>query len=149
MSRSGYSDDCDGWSIIRWRGQVASAIKGKRGQRLLIDLYQALEAMPEKKLITGSLETTDGEVCALGALGKVRGIDMKANAPESEDECGDDDKWEGLGDLFGAADQLTREIMYMNDEWLDNVTPEERYEKMKAWVLKRILPVPVENEVTL
>lgn len=33
MSRSGYSDDCESqWSWIKWRGQVASTINGKKGQ---------------------------------------------------------------------------------------------------------------------
>lgn len=36
MSRSGYTDDCDGWQLIMYRGAVASAIRGARGQRLLI-----------------------------------------------------------------------------------------------------------------
>lgn len=36
MSRSGYTDDCDDqWALIRWRGAVNSAIKGKRGQQAL------------------------------------------------------------------------------------------------------------------
>ena len=33
MSRSGYIDDMDDtWQFIKWRGQVASAIRGARGQ---------------------------------------------------------------------------------------------------------------------
>lgn len=32
MSRCGYSDDYDQWALIRWRGAVESAIRGKRGQ---------------------------------------------------------------------------------------------------------------------
>ena len=32
MSRSGYTDECDGWELVRWRGAVNSAIRGKRGQ---------------------------------------------------------------------------------------------------------------------
>jgi hypothetical protein len=35
MSRSGYSDDLENWSLIRWRGAVASAIRGRRGQAFL------------------------------------------------------------------------------------------------------------------
>ena len=38
MSRSGYSDDLDNWDLIRWRGQVSSAIRGKRGQGFLREL---------------------------------------------------------------------------------------------------------------
>lgn len=30
MSRSGYNDDIDNWQMIKWRGQVASAVRGKR-----------------------------------------------------------------------------------------------------------------------
>jgi hypothetical protein len=47
MSRSQYIDDCDdNWQLIRWRGMVASAIRGKRGQQFLKDLLAALDAMP-------------------------------------------------------------------------------------------------------
>lgn len=52
MSRSGYSND--GENIAMWRGQVASAIRGKRGQAFLRELVEALDAMPEKRL-TGTI----------------------------------------------------------------------------------------------
>lgn len=44
MSRHGYSDDChdDILSFGQWRGQVASAIRGKRGQAFLKELIAAL-----------------------------------------------------------------------------------------------------------
>lgn len=147
MSRAGYSDDFESWSLIRWRGQVASAIRGKRGQELLVDLYKALEAMPDKKLIAGKLVRDDGAVCALGCLGQARNLDIKPE-PVTDDDWDNDDDWGGLGTMFGVADQLTREIMYMNDEFYYSETPEQRYDKMKSWVLEQILPVPVENEVT-
>ena len=69
MSRSGYSDECDGWDLIRWRGAVASAIRGQRGQAFLREMLSALDAMPEKRLISEELER-DGEVCAMGAVGQ-------------------------------------------------------------------------------
>ena len=62
MSRSGYSEDCDGRELIMWRGAVAAAIRGKRGQRALRELVVALDAMPAKRLITDALEI-DGEYC--------------------------------------------------------------------------------------
>lgn len=61
MSRSGYNDDIDNWALIKWRGQVASAIRGKRGQKMLRDLLAALDAMPEKSLIVHELESESGE----------------------------------------------------------------------------------------
>ena len=63
MSRSGYVDEIENWALIRWRGQVASAIRGRRGQRLLRDLLVALDAMPEKELIVHELETASGGMC--------------------------------------------------------------------------------------
>jgi hypothetical protein len=128
MSRSGYSEDLDDWDLIRWRGQVASAIRGRRGQAFLVDLLKALEEMPEKRLIADDLENEDG-VCAIGALGKARGIDMKALDPEEP---------EHIAAAFGIAPQLAQETVYMNDEYFDRETPEKRYEFMVAWTRKQI-----------
>ena len=138
MSRSGYTDDQDNWQMIKWRGQVASAIRGKRGQRLLIDLLAALDAMPDKVLIAGDLETTEGDVCALGALGKARGINMADIDPEDPPQ---------LAAAFDIAEQLAQEIVYVNDEHFDfhydsgkrvEVTPEERWVGMRKWIVGKI-----------
>ena len=111
MSRSGYIDDIDDdLALGRWRGMVASAMRGKRGQALLRDLLAALDAMPHKALISGDLETKDGDVCALGALGKVRGIDMSELDPEDPDR---------IANEFGVAACLVQEIEFMNDEEFD------------------------------
>ena len=86
MSRSGYIDDFeDNWQLIKWRGQVASASRGKRGQQFFRDLLAAMDAMPEKRLITHELEE-DGEVCAIGALCRARGVDMATIDPEEPEE---------------------------------------------------------------
>lgn len=147
MSRSGYQDydDCEGdWGLRlgQWRGRVASAIRGRRGQKLLIELRDALDAMPEKRLIAEELKTEDGEVCALGALGAKRGIDMECLDPEDPDQ---------IGKAFDIAPCLAQEIVYYNDEVYDwgyvdgkreMFTPEQRWEKMRAWVEKRIKQEP-------
>ncbi len=129
MSRSGYSDDIDQWDLIRWRGQVASAIRGQRGQKLLREMLAALDAMPDKTLVTGDLETEEGEVCALGALGKVRGIDMQKLDPTEPDD---------VAAAFDIAPQLAREIVYENDEGWHNETPEQRWVRMRKWVAAQI-----------
>ena len=41
----------------------------------LRDLLAALEALPDKRLVAGNMERS-GDVCAIGALGKARGVDM-------------------------------------------------------------------------
>jgi len=143
MSRSGYTDDQDdNWQMIKWRGMVASATRGKRGQKLLVDLLVALDAMPEKALVAHELETKDGEVCALGALGKARGIDMQKLDPEEP---------ESVAAAFDIATPLAQEIVYMNDEHFDSrwneatkryedIKPEERWASMRAWVASQIKP---------
>lgn len=143
MSRHGYNDDIDQWALIKWRGQVASAIRGKRGQRLLIDLVQALDAMPEKVLIAEKLiDHEDGDaVCALGAVGVKRGLVMDKLDPEES---------ETVAEAFDIAEQLACEITYVNDEgghhyWRRDETPEERWRRVRAWAVRHIQPVPVEN----
>lgn len=130
MSRSGYTDDCDGdnWDWIRYRGAVRSAFRGRRGVAFLNDMVAALDALPERRLITGDLEE-GGEVCAIGAVGRARGIDM--SKLDSED-------YERVASVFGVATAMAREIVYTNDDHFWNATPEERFEKVRAWVRQEI-----------
>lgn len=131
MSRSGYSDDCEQWDLIRYRGAVASAIRGARGQAFLKEMLAALDALPEPKLIDGELEA-HGAVCALGAVGKARGVDMTGIDPENT---------ERVASIFGVAEALAREIMYENDdEYRIYETPERRFDRMRQWVADHIKP---------
>lgn len=124
MSRSGYSDDCWGVELICWRGAVASAIRGKRGQAFLYEMLQALAALPERKLIEGELEQ-DGAVCAIGAVGKARGVDMAGIEVDDREQ---------IARIFGIAPALASEIAYMNDEAHYDRTPEERFARMRKWI---------------
>lgn len=137
MSRSGYDDDYgdyDPWGLIRWRGAVKSATTGKRGQAFFRDLLGALDALPEKKLVVDQLEAADGSVCALGALGRSRGIDMSDIDPENSDR---------VSVAFGIADALAREVVYMNDEHGSyKETPEQRFTRIRAWVASQIKREP-------
>lgn len=168
MSRSGYIDDSeDHLAQGRWRQAVKRAIEGKRGQAMLRELLQALDAMEDKRLYPGSFATADGEFCTLGALGAQRGTKM--------DDLGDEDDCEPamVAKRFGIAPALAAEIMYLNDEyavdcwkWVDVVIcgpmppyhfapyghkkhersvrvpnenhPQERWERMRDWVVKQL-----------
>jgi hypothetical protein len=131
VSRHGYSDDfSDLWELIRYRGQVASAIRGARGQRFLRELAAALDAMPEKRLVAQDLVTNSGEVCAIGALGRAKGIDLSDTDPSDHD---------GLAATFDVAKQLVAEVEYLNDEsvYLAGTMPdrpEVRWRMVRAWV---------------
>lgn len=132
MNRSGYTEDCEGWDLIKWRGQVASAIRGKRGQAFLRELLEAMDAMPEKRLIAHELRQS-GEVCALGSLGAKRGIELEALDPEDYDK---------LADTFGVAHQVIQELEFMNDEaWFgfgENENPEHRWQRMRDWTASKL-----------
>ena len=129
MSRSGYTDDPGSeWEAICWRGQVASAIRGKRGQAFLRELIEALDAMPEKRLISHELRK-GAEVCALGSVGARRGIELEVLDPE---DCNK------LADVFGVAHQLVREIEWMNDEAFYFSTPEMRWQNIRDWAAGRL-----------
>lgn len=131
MSRSGYSDDCDGWSLIRWRGAVESAIRGKRGQALLREMLAALDALPEKRLIAGELVNEGGECCALGAVALRRGLPVTGVDPEDREQ---------VAALFDIAPALAAEIVFENDGDFSyrKVTPEQRFERMRAWVVANL-----------
>lgn len=161
MSRSGYSDDFgddDPLALGRYRAQVNSAIRGKRGQALLRELLVALDAMPDKRLVAGELEA-DGQFCALGVVGQARGLNLAAI---------DTYDVEALGPQFNIAEQLAREIMWVNDDhvsdtrwveieicgplqrWEDRFASvrvknenagNERWIEVRNWVASHIAPV--------
>lgn len=137
MSRSGYMDDVDQWDLIRWRGQVASAIRGKRGQAFLLEMWRAMQALPAHKLTRDEfVNEYDGTVCALGSVGKARGLDM-SNI--------DIEDYEAIAAAFGIPHQLAQEIMFMNDEAWWRISPEERFAKIKEWIEGHLRPVPDEE----
>lgn len=130
MSRSGYIDDIDQWDLIKWRGAVASAIRGKRGQAFLLEMWKAMNALPDRALIAGELEV-DGAVCAIGSVGKARQLDMSKLDPEDH---------ESIAAAFGIPHSLACEIMFENDEARYG-SPADRFAYMKKWIEKNLLPV--------
>lgn len=139
--RSGYDDGCDGWELIRWRGAVTSAIRGRRGQAFLHELRDALDAMDQKELIEGYLED-GGKVCAVGCVARARGMLV-----EGAEELN--------ADTLDVANALVREVMFVNDDdwgiWseFDRVKHKDiptwqadirrrRWERVRRWVDRQI-----------
>lgn len=131
MSRSGYSDDCENLQL--WRRAVDNAINGQRGQSFLRELLAALDALPQKRLIDHKLQDADGEVCAIGSVGRCRGVDM--STVDVEDT-------ESVAKAFGIARALAAEIEFINDDdfayWRSRETPEQRWERVRKWVSEQI-----------
>lgn len=144
MSRSGYSDDCENWSLICWRGAVMSALKGKRGQAFLLELRDAMDDMPAKRLTKDTLES-DGEFCTLGVIGAKRGLDM--SGMDAHDR-------QSVSKAFSIAEAMAAEIVFENDERDGDYelqadgsykfirdTPEARWQRMRKWVDQHIQQV--------
>lgn len=127
MSRSGYSDDCE--NVQLWRGNVERSIKGKKGQEFFRELLAALDAIPTKRLIPHELVSEDGECCALGAVFVARKADV-SGVDESEPE--------EVAAALGIRSMLAQEVAYMNDEYQRNNTPEERWQRIRAWVVSNL-----------
>jgi hypothetical protein len=169
MSRSGYSDEeAEPGQFAMWRGQVLSAMRGKRGQQFFRDLLAALDALPVKRLAQGALEEPDPVCaaatyqaglqpmltpCAIGAVGQARKVDMAWFNPSDAE---DDPDWanQRLSKDFNIASQLAAEVQYANDEGSVGVrvpdpsvswgyryrpeTPEERWARMRAWAASNV-----------
>lgn len=129
MSRSGYSDDLDQWVLIRYRGAVASAIRGQRGQAFLQALRIALDAMPNKRLIKDELVTSEGEYCALGVIGAAKGLPLTLLDPYDH---------ETLANKLDIADSLVREVAFINDESWYELTSDARWQRVSSWVNKNL-----------
>lgn len=134
MSRSGYSDDCE--NVQLWRGAVDRAIQGKRGQNFLRELADAMDAMPEKRLITSELISETGEMCTIGVVCKARGLDV-SNVDVYESKQ--------VGNLVGIARAMAAEIEFENDERRSNETPEERWVRMRKWVDEHLITSPTSD----
>lgn len=131
MGRSGYSDDGDfeHWDTIRWRGRVVSAIRGVRGQAFLRELVAALDVMPDKRLIAEEI-VHEGDVCALGSVGAMRGLDLTTLDPENHEQ---------LAGVFNIAPSLVREIEWVNDESWGSDDAEKRWARVRKWATEQLI----------
>lgn len=136
MSRSGYIDDCDDYlQLGRWRGRVKSALNGRRGQQFLKDALAALDAMPDKRLVQEELitepdeETGETDVCTLGAVLVAKHLPTDKLDPEDH---------AGIGQALNIAPCLVAEVEYENDEGGWRETPEQRWERMRRWIVSMI-----------
>lgn len=168
MSRSGYTEDCDGWDLIRWRGAVASAIRGKRGQAFLREALAALDAMPEKQLISHDLVAFEYDPLTRYLFAPVvqdpdepwAKWDYERRWRDAFDErkqagvcllgsvgqarglamAGvDPENREWVADLFAIPHALACEIMFENDEGgRFGETPRARWERMRRWIVRNL-----------
>ena len=116
-----------------YRGAVAQAIRGRRGQAFLREMLASMDSLPERKLIAGELQDKSGAVCAIGSVGASRGLDMShLNYCENS---------EAVASFFGIARSLAAEIEFINDDdfhFSTSETAERRFERVWKWVEENI-----------
>lgn len=153
--RIGYADEEDyPGQFGLWQANCLRSLKGKAGQAALRELEQALLALPEKRLIANELQNAEGEVCAVGALAKYKGV--------TETQADPDCDMEDVGVELGMPRLVAWKVVALNDIEIDGdyvtaegptrygyplrqfvpVTPEERYERVLAWVRGQLETTP-------
>jgi hypothetical protein len=150
MSRFGGDGDDSYMPIALWYQAVRRALQGRRGQAALLELRDALESMPTKRLISSTL-CAEGDVCALGCLAAHRGVldpteqsPVQPFHPDHDVEAWEVAEW--ARDTLDVTYALAMHIQWQNDEggWETYVqrggpeTPEQRYERVLTWVREQI-----------
>jgi hypothetical protein len=142
-----------------YRANTERQIAGRKGQKALRDLEEALLALPSKRLVLKHLAERDGGVCAIGALlvlkrqragmsydDAVRDIIATHDCDSEPDTMTDE-----VAVAEGVAPPLVAwRLVELNDVLLESFwdteaathvkpTPEERYERVLAWVRSQLV----------
>ncbi len=154
--RLNWSDDEDRpGQFALWDANCRRFINGKAGQRALRELEAALLALPEKRLIKDALTDKQGGVCAIACYARYKGVDLSTFDPEDESDQ--------VGEAGGMPPLVAWQVVALNDITLDvvweltdgpierhhgayrggvplirDMTPEERYDKVLAWVREKL-----------
>lgn len=151
MSR--FSDDGDetGLTPEMWWHNIDLAIKGKRGQKALRELLQALEAVPGHVLVRDYLADDErGVACAVGAYAAYKRIATgKANSwgealHALRQQYGYEPDGYEMGVIgkaeTGMTTTLAQHLAYQNDEghWRAK-TPEELWQVTYDWVKSQLV----------
>lgn len=127
VSRISYSEDeYYPGQFDLFQANCRRSLHGKQGQEELLVLKEALLAMPDKRLIHGSLVDEGGEVCAIGAYAKHKRLDLEKFDPE--------EKTDAVGVEAGMPRLVAWKVVEMNDMEFRHLTPEARYIKTLEWI---------------
>jgi hypothetical protein len=141
MTRLYYDDDLDPSREGLVAGALRSAVRGKRGQRFIRDLVQALDALPSPELAAGALEDEDTECCcAFGAVRRFRGSDA---VPLWFDPMEEDLTPDHLAEPFNVSETLAWAVVQVNEDGMtgnDVSTRRHRWNVVKDWAIRQLIP---------
>jgi hypothetical protein len=140
MTRLYYDDDLEPWEENLSAGALQSAIRGKRGQQLLRDLTNGLDALPSLELSAGALEDeATGCCCALGAVRRFRGEDaVPLWFHPMEEGVNPAD----LAKPFNIAKILAWAVVQVNedaDSCNDERARRRRWQRVRDWAVKNLI----------
>ena len=144
MSRYCDNDDYDyePWMIGQAAGAFRSAIRGRRGQRLLRDLIDGLDALPVPELAAGSLEDPEtGCVCALGAVRLQR---QRSGYPMllPFDPTDPDIDWRDLAEPFDISETLANAVVSTNEMYSESnseLARRRRWQYVRDWAMRNLV----------
>lgn len=136
-------------AAILWEANQERSLKSRKGQAALRRLETALLALPEPRLIADAIEDADGLVCGLGALAKHEHLDDIPQLPQQPADNASNEEWDewfsedqgevvedamlALARALDVPRLVAVAIIYQNDDYRREQTPEARYAKLLAW----------------
>jgi hypothetical protein len=136
-----YDDDSDPSQEGLAAGALRSAIRGKRGQRFIRDLVQALDALPLPELAAGALEDEEtGCCCAFGAVRRFRGADA---VPLWFHPMEEDMNPDNLVEPFNVSKTLAWSVVQANEDGMignDKSTRRLRWKQVRDWAVRQLIP---------
>jgi hypothetical protein len=142
MSRYSDYDDYyyEPWMEGQAAGALQSAIRGRRGQRLLRDLIAGLDALQAQELAAGALEDPEtGCVCALGVVRLQRGPEA---VPLRFDPTDEDVDWRELAETFDISETLANAVVAQNEygsKRNDEQSRSRRWLSVRAWAVEHLI----------
>lgn len=114
-----------------WIAGATRALQGRRGQTFLYWLIKALDAMPEKELVSGQFRAAEGQFDALGVIAAARDLDLYYI-----------ESWDHgrMGEILDIAGSLVVEVMEQNDQGVPVRDWHELCGPLPPWIPERFRP---------
>lgn len=136
-----YADDEDfAGQFALMDANRARSIRGKHGQAALLELEQALLAMPDKRIFR-DVFIERGEMCTLAALFVYKKSAEGLSRADAIREGEKVDPWDSemAGIALGVPRLVAWDIIMHNDDIFKRCSAEERYTRMLEYVRAQIV----------
>ena len=132
-----------------WEGNCRRSLQGRRGQKAIQALKNALLAMPVKELHMDIFVEPSGETCAIGARMIQKKVDRGMSRELAVRECAKVDPCEiqQTGVKLGMPPLVAWSVSVENDQD-PNLSPRDRYQHVLNWVKRQLNERPRHTAAT-